>query len=255
MQCSVARPTLHASIGRMRLILLLTLAMVVLPWPAAAAGDGAILVFSRTAKFRHDSIPVAVDTLRSLAAEQGLRVVHSEDSTVFTVERLSGYRAVVFANTTGDVLDEAQQAAFESYISGGGGFIGLHSAADTEYDWPFYGELVGAWFHKHPPGLQSTQVTLHGDRHEGVQWSITDEIYNFRRNPRPWVQVLATVDEARYSGGTMGQDHPIAWCRPLGRGRSWYTGFGHDPAVFADANVLALLRRGLAYATGAATQC
>lgn len=253
MQCSMARRALRGRIRRMRTLLCCCMTLLLLPRPAVA--DDAILVFTRTAKFRHDSIPMAVDTLRSLASEQGLRVVHGEDSAVFTGEGLSAYRAVVFANTTGDVLDEAQQAAFKDYIEGGGGFLGLHSAADTEYDWPFYGELVGAWFHKHPPGLQTAKVTLHGGGHEGRQWSITDEIYNYRRNPRPWVQVLATVDEASYPGGTMGADHPITWCRPMGRGRSWYTGFGHDAAAYADPQVRALLRRGLAYAVGTSPHC
>lgn len=253
MQCSMARRAVHVRIRRMRTFLYCCIALFLLPWPAVA--DDAILVFTRTAKFRHDAIPVAVDTLRTLAAEQGLRVVHSEDGALFTGEGLSAYRAVVFANTTGDVLDDAQQAAFQAYIEGGGGFLGLHSAADTEYDWPFYGELVGAWFHKHPPGLQSAQVTLQGGTDDGAQWPITDEIYNYRRNPRPRVQVLATVDEAGYEGGTMGDDHPITWCRPMGRGRSWYTGFGHDAAVYADPNVRALLRRGLAYAAGTSPHC
>jgi type 1 glutamine amidotransferase len=253
MQCSMAQRVVRARIDPMRALLSSCMALLLLPSPAFA--DDAILVFSRTAKFRHDSIPVAVETLRSLAAEQGLRVVHSEDSAVFNREGLSAYRAVVFANTTGDVLDQAQQSAFQDFIERGGGFLGLHSAADTEYDWPFYGELVGAWFHKHPPGLQTAQVTLHGEGHDRVQWSITDEIYNYRRNPRPWVQVLATVDEASYQGGTMGTDHPIAWCRPVGKGRSWYTGFGHEAAVFAGAHVRALLRRGLAYAAGASPRC
>lgn len=250
MQRSMAMATGHGMIRCMRLPLLCCLCLALLPWPAVA--DDAILVFTRTAKFRHESIPVAVDTLRTLADEQGLRVEHSEDSAVFTPASLARYQTVVFANTTGDVLDGTQQAALQAYVEGGGGFLGLHSAADTEYDWPWYGELVGAWFHKHPPGLQTSQVTL-GDG--GKRWAITDEIYNYRRNPRPFVQVLATVDESSYEGGTMGADHPIAWCRPMGRGRSWYTGFGHDAAVYTDANVLALLRRGLAYASGAAVQC
>ncbi len=237
----------------MRLSLPLCLCLVLLPWPTSAAD--AILVFSRTAGFRHDSIPLAVDTLRMLAAEQGLRTLHSEDGAVFTAQVLRQFRAVVFANTTGDVLDATQQRALQACIEGGGGFMGLHSAADTEYDWPWYGERVGAWFHSHPPGLQEPRVTLQGTDHEDRQWSIRDEIYNYRRSPRPWVQVLATVARASYAGGTMGEDHPIAWCRPLQRGRSWYTGFDHHPAVFNDTGGRALLRRGLAYATGAVASC
>lgn len=237
----------------MRLSLPTCLCLSLLPWPTSAAD--AILVFSRTEGFRHDSIPTAVDTLRALATGQGLHTVHSEDSAVFTAPALRQFRAVVFANTTGDILDAAQQDALREYIEAGGGFLGLHAAADTEHAWPWYGELVGAWFHSHPPSLQEARVTLQGADHEGRQWSVRDEIYNYRRNPRPWVQVLATVDEASYAGGTMGTDHPIAWCRPMKRGRSWYTGFGHDVGVFDDAEVRALLKRGLAYATGASAGC
>lgn len=254
MHCSMATATQRGMLDAMHKRSLIGLCLLnLLPWPAAA--EDAILVFTRTAKFRHDSIPVAVATLRTLASEQGLRTVHSEDSTLFTAAGLANYRAVVFANTTGDVLDESQQRALQAYIEGGGGFLGLHAAADTEYDWPWYGELVGAWFHKHPPGLQDAQVTLHGGAQDGQQWRLRDEIYNYRRNPRPWVQVLATVDPASYEGSTMGDDHPIAWCRAMGNGRSWYTGFGHDAAVFDDDHVRALLRRGLAFATGAAPRC
>jgi len=236
------------------LVCLAALATALLPVPTlATTSAGDVLVFTRTAKFRHESIPEAVDALRSIADAQGLRIEHSEDPALFTPQRLATYRTIVFANTTGDVLDEAQQAALRAYIEGGGGFLGIHAAADTEYDWPWYGELVGAWFHKHPPGLQTTQVTLADGTRE--PWSITDEIYNYRRNPRPWVQVLATVDESRYSGGTMGSDHPIAWCRTMGKGRSWYTGLGHDAAVFQQAEVLALLRRGLGWTTGQLPAC
>jgi len=230
---------------------------LLLPVPALAdaPAEPAILVFTRTAGFRHDSIPTAVATLRALGQAQGLRVDHGEDPTVFSTGQLARYRAVVFASTTGDILDPAQQAALRAFVEGGGGFMGLHAAADTEYQWPWYGELVGAWFDSHPPGLQTAQVTLHGGAHDGQAWTVTDELYNYRRNPRPWVQVLATVDERGYAGGTMGADHPIAWCRPVGKGRSWYTGLGHTDAIYADPTLRALLQRGLAHVTGASPHC
>lgn len=219
--------------------------------PLSARAADAVLVFTRTEGFRHDSIPTAVAALRALAAERGWSLLHSEDPAEFSPQRLAGYRAVVFASTTGDVLDPAQQAALQAYVDGGGGFLGVHAAADTEYDWPWYGELVGAWFANHPPGLQTTRVR----QADGPAWAVTDELYNYRRNPRPWVQVLATVDESRYHGGTMGEDHPITWCRSIGKGRSWYTGLGHETAVYADEAFRAMLRRGLAYAGGAAPAC
>src|SRR5690606_17586939 len=157
------------------------------------------------------------------------------DAAQFTRDNLARYRAVVFASTTGDVLDDAQQAAMQQYIRDGGGYMGVHAAADTEYDWPWYGQVVGACFHSHPEGLQSSRVQ---PEHQGVPsgpaWAVRDELYNYRDNPRPRVQVLATLDESRYRGGTMGDDHPISWCHAFDGGRSWYTGLGHDVALYAD---------------------
>jgi uncharacterized protein len=216
-----------------------------------------ILVFTQTLGFRHESIPTAVATLRELAAELDLEVVHSEDPATFDAGTLAGFRVVVFANTTGNVLDAPQRAAFERYVRDGGGFVGVHSAADTGHDWPWYGELVGAWFQGHPPGLQTSDVRFEGGHApEGAAgWRITDELYNYRHNPRPRVDVIATVDESQYEGGTMGNDHPIAWCHARFGGRAWYTGLGHDGAVYADPVYRAHLLRGLRYATGLATAC
>ena len=215
-----------------------------------------ILVFTRTAGFRHDSIPVGVETLRALAAEAGLQVEHSEDAGLFDAGSLSRFRAVVFLNATGDVLDAAQQRAFEGYVATGGGYLGVHAAADTEYDWPWYGDLVGAWFQGHPPGLQTARVRFEGD-HAGLaeDWRISDELYNYRRNPRGDVEVLATVDESDYAGGTMGKDHPIAWCHAAAGRRAWYTGLGHDEKVYADPTYRAHLLRGLRYVTGQSADC
>ncbi len=227
------------------------------PHPAVATAPPAILVFTRTRGWRHDSIPQAVDTLRALAAQAGLDVVHSEDPGLFEDASLARFDAVVFANTTGDVLDAAQQAAFQRYIAGGGGFMGVHSAADTHKQWPWYGDLVGAWFKNHPPGLQTAPVRFESGRGPGglQRWQVTDELYNYRRNPRPAVEVIATVDESGYAGGTMGSDHPIAWCQAAAGGRAWYTGLGHDPALYADPVFREHLLRGLRYATGRSDDC
>ena len=215
-----------------------------------------ILVFTRTTGWRHDSIPAAVATLRELGAQAGLQVDHGEAASAFSDANLSRYRAVVFASTTGDVLDTAQQAAFERYVRGGGGFLGVHAAADTEYDWPWYGTLVGAWFLGHPPGLQTARVRFEGDQARVANdWRVTDELYDYRRNPRRDVQVLATVDERDYAGGTMGADHPIAWCHGSQGGRAWYTGLGHDAKLYADATFRTHLLRGLRYATGQSDGC
>jgi uncharacterized protein len=230
---------------------------------AAAAGpvDNAatserVLVFTRTAGYRHDSIPTAVAILRKLAAQEGFAADHSEDAGDINTANLARYRIVVFASTTGDILDDAQQQALQEFVRQGGGFVGVHAAADTEYDWPWYGQLVGAHFRSHPPGLHSTLVQPErGGKPAGKPWPIRDELYNYRSNPRGAVRVAATIDERTYEGGTMAGDHPITWCHAVDGGRSWYTGLGHDPAVYDDTDFLAQLRRGLRYAAGRSDDC
>lgn len=223
---------------------------------AVAAAPDRVLVFTRTQQFRHDSIPTAVATLQNLASREGMRADHSENAADFTAANLARYRVVVFASTTGDVLDADQQRAMEGFIRNGGGFLGLHAAADTEYDWPWYGDLVGAYFSSHPPGLQDTRVQPErAGRAHGKAWPIRDELYNYRTHPRPRVQVVARIDERLYPGGSMGDDHPITWCHAFDGGRSWYTGLGHDEAVYRDPNFLAQLRQGLRYVAGTSPRC
>ncbi|HEY5972688.1 MAG TPA: ThuA domain-containing protein [Pseudoxanthomonas sp.] len=215
-----------------------------------------VLVFTKTTGWRHDSIPTAVAALQRLGAREGMQVDHTEDARDFNARRLTRYQAVVFANTTLDVLDDTQQAAMEGFVRAGGGYMGVHSAADTEYDWPWYGELVGAWFKNHPPGLQAARVVFEGiDTDASQDWRVTDEIYNYRGNPRAKVRVLATVRESDYDGGSMGKDHPIAWCHAFDGGRAWYTGLGHDAALYADPVFLRHLQRGLRYAAMLSNEC
>jgi type 1 glutamine amidotransferase len=207
--------------------------------PATSDPDGPdrVLVFSKTAGFRHDSIEVATQTITALGAQHGFEVVATEDAATFAPEGLAAFDAVVFLMTTGDVLDAAQQSAMEGFVSAGGGFVGIHSAADTEYDWPWYGQLVGAYFDSHP-AIQPATVTIADPAHPSTAalpspWAATDEWYNFRTNVRGAARVLLTLDEASYTGGSMGADHPIAWCRDVGQGRSWYTGLGHTREQWA----------------------
>jgi type 1 glutamine amidotransferase len=222
--------------------------------PAAYAADTPydVLVYSRTAGFRHDAIPAGIQALRELGAANSFTVTATEDPGVFTAAGLANYEAVVFLNTTGDVLDGAQQTAFEAYVRRGGGYVGVHAAADTEYDWPFYGDLVGAWFVSHPAIQQVTSRTE--DRahpataHLPQVRTRTDELYNYRTNPRPGAKVLATLDESSYSGGSMGADHPITWCKTIDAGRSYYTGFGHTQESYADAAFRTELLGGIRYA-------
>jgi len=196
-------------------------------------------VFTKTAGFRHDSIPAAIAAVRQIGVANGFGVDQTEDAGVFTDANLVRYRAVMFLLTTGDVLDDAGQAAFEAWVNAGGGWLGVHSAADTEYDWPYYGALVGAYFKAHPAVQQATVRIEAPDTPATAglpsPWVRTDEWYDFRTNPRPDVTVLATVDESTYTGGTMGADHPIAWTHLTpGGGRAVYTAMGHTIASYAD---------------------
>ena len=213
------------------------------------------LVFSKTAGFRHGSIPDGIAAIRELAAQNGFTVEATEDAAVFTDANLANYQVVIFLNTTGDVLNAEQQAAFERFIRAGNGFVGVHSAADTEYDWPFYGDLVGAYFESHP-AIQTATIRVADPVHPSTEmlprrWQRTDEWYNFRRNPRADVHVLATLDEATYSGGTMGYDHPIAWCHAYEGGRAWYTAGGHTEQTYAEPLYRDHLLHGIEYAAGA----
>ena len=165
-----------------------------------------VLVFSKTTGFRHSSIPNGIAAIQQLGAKNGFSVTATEDSSQFTAANLSKYKAVVFLNTTGTVLDADQKAAFESYLRQGGGYAGVHSASDTEYDWPFYGRLVCAYFHSHPK-IQAATVRITDRKHPSTAslpevLTRTDEWYNFRSNPRGSAHVLALVDESSYTVGT-----------------------------------------------------
>ncbi|QSF56523.1 ThuA domain-containing protein [Nocardioides sp. zg-1228] len=240
------------------------------PWTAdadasaAAAADESFdaLLFSRTAAFRHDNIGAATTAIQALAASNNFTVTATEDASAFNDANLANYEVVIFLSTTGDVLNPAEQAAFERYIQAGGGYAGIHAASDTEYDWPWYGQLVGAYFNNHPPGTPQATVKVEDPAHPSTRtlerrWTRNDEWYNFRTNPaanpRTKLHVLASVDETTYTpgNGSMGAEHPIAWCQDYDGGRSWYTGMGHTAAAFTDAKFLEHVLGGIQTAAGA----
>ncbi len=217
-----------------------------------------LLVFSKTGAFRHASIPDAIVALRTLAESKQVKIDFTEDATVFTDENLSRYNAVVFLMTTGTILDTSQKAAFEHYIQHGGGYAGVHSTSDTEYNWSWYGRLVGAYFDRVHGHSRVVQASVHvlDTTHSSTSmlpslWVRTDEWYNFASNPRNSVHVLLTVDEKTYVGGVMGKDHPIAWYHTFDGGRAWYTAMGHTSESYKEPLFLAHLWGGILYAAGA----
>jgi uncharacterized protein len=209
----------------------------------------ALLVFSKTTDYRHDSIPAGVAAVREIGAGLGVGVDATEDADAFTPQNLARYGAVVFLSTSGHVFDDDQRNALESYVRRGGGFVGIHAASTTEDDWPFYGRLVGARFDSHPPVQRATIVVEDrshpASTHFGSQWVHTDEWYDFRDDPRPRVRVLLSVDEATYSGGRMGDGHPIAWCHEVDDGKCFYTALGHPSEAYNDPTFRAHLAGGI----------
>ena len=231
-------------------------ALFALPGIATAAPKPQfkVLVFSKTAGFRHDSIPTGIDRIKQLGSANNFKVDATEDASQFRDATLKGYDVVIFLSTTGNVLNNNQQAAFERYIEGGGGYVGIHAAADTEYDWGFYGNLVGAYFKSHPAIQEATvKVTdkVHpSTKHLPDRWERTDEWYDYRANPRGDVHVLATLDETTYENATMGADHPIAWCQTYEGARSFYTGGGHTRESYGEPAFQKHLLGGIQWAAG-----
>lgn len=212
-----------------------------------------ILVFHKTAGFVHKSIPAGIAAIKELARENAFAVEATDDAAIFNSKDLSRFKAVVFLSTTGDVLNDEQQSALEQYIRGGGGFVGIHAAADTEYDWPWYNELVGAYFKSHPKPQQAAVVVKDKNhpatRHLPDRWMRTDEWYNYK-SIVTGIHVLCELDESSYEGGQNGAHHPIAWYREFDGGRTFYTGGGHTDEAYSEPEFRQHILGGILYAMG-----
>lgn len=217
------------------------------------SGKPRILVFSKTTGYRHASIPQGITAIMKLGQENGFEVDTTEDADLFTEDSLAKYAAVVFLHTTGDLLNQYQEADFERYIQSGGGYVGIHAAADAEYDWGWYGRLAGAYFESHPEQqvakLLVKDSTNSATKHLPHVWERKDEWYNFK-NLNPDVHVLLTIDEKSYQGGKNGDNHPMAWYHDFDGGRAFYTELGHTDESFAEENFLKHLLGGIQYAIG-----
>ncbi len=219
----------------------------------AIPGQERILVFSRTEGFRHNSISDGIAMFRDFGRTEGWEVVFTEDSGDFSPQNLAGFDLLVFLNTTGNVLDQDQQAAMEEFIRGGGSYLGIHSATDTEYDWAWYGELVGAYFNGHP-AIQDATLEVLDTGHPSVDglepaWERRDEWYNFR-NLQGGLNPLILLNEDSYSGGNMGNFHPISWYREFDGGRTFYTGMGHTRASYSESGFRSHILGGIRWCLG-----
>ncbi len=216
-----------------------------------------VLVFSKTAAFRHQSIEAGKKALASMATEKGFGVSFTEDAGQLNEANLKKFNTVVFLSTTGDVLNNEQQAAFERYIQAGGGYVGIHAATDTEYEWPWYGQLAGAYFLDHPStpsNVQKGKFVVTQKNHWATKgmpdtFERTDEFYSFKAIS-PKINVVLTLDDKSYVGGHNPDFNPISWYQEFDGGRSFYTAMGHTDESFAEPLFLNHLWAGIQYAAG-----
>ena len=217
---------------------------------------GDVLIFSKTESFRHESIEAGIEAIKKLGLENDFTVSATEDARVFEQSQLKDFKVIVFLNTTGDILTDGQQVEFKRFIQAGGGFVGIHSAADTEYDWPWYGKLCGAYFKDHPndPNVRDASIDVLDKTHISCthlpdRWDRTDEWYNYK-SISPDVTVLLNLDESSYEGGNNGESHPIAWYHEMDGGRAFYTGGGHTIESYSEPNFIQHILGGIKYAMG-----
>lgn len=215
-----------------------------------------VLVFSRTQGYYHESIPSGIAAIQKLGRENKFDVDTTKDASKFTSDNLKKYKVIIFLSTTHDVLNDEQQAAMEQFIRAGGGYVGIHAAADTEYDWPWYNKLVGAYFKSHPgnPNVRKAVINVINKDHPATKnlpdrWERTDEWYNYK-DINPDIKVLAKLDETSYEGGENGENHPIIWYHEFDGGRAFYTGGGHTKESYSDPVFLQHLLGGIEYAIG-----
>jgi len=247
--------------NRSEIIVLLATLLVCMagcaPRPSPRAGFNT-LVFSRTLMYRHASITNGIAAIKQLGVENRFRVDATEDSSLFTPANLARYQVVILLSTSGDILTDGQQTAFREFIERGGGLVAVHAAVAgdvaTEGAWPWYGEAMCARFTNHSAIVEAT-VEVEDARNPSTsglpkRWVRTDEWYNFIESPRGKARVLAALDETTYEGGTMGGDHPIAWCKQMGRGHVWYTALGHTEASFTEPLFLQHLLGGIQTVAG-----
>lgn len=211
-----------------------------------------VIVFSKTEGYRHKSIESGIATIKKLGEENQFLVQTTEDSHEL-ISALNNCKAVVFLNTTGDVLNDEQQEEFKKFIKNGGGFVGIHAAADTEYEWAWYGEMIGAYFESHPEQQQAI-IEVVNTKHLSTKfldkkWTKFDEWYNYK-DINPNIKVLLNLVEKSYNGGKNGENHPIAWFQEFENGKIFYTGLGHTKESYTNSIFIKHLLGGILFTMG-----
>ncbi|ULQ58060.1 ThuA domain-containing protein [Flavihumibacter rivuli] len=228
---------------------ILVAAFLCLNYTDARKAPKKILVFSKTKGFRHESIPTGIEALKQLGKKQNWQVDATEDAGAFNSATLGGYDAIVLLSNTGDVWDSTQEMALQDYVRKGGGIAGVHAAADCEYDWPWYNQLIGAYFHSHPKIQEARILVNKQQKHPSTRtlpdtWTRTDEWYNFKQ-VSPAIKTIMTLDEHSYEGGNMKNGHPIAWYQEFEGGKVFYTALGHTRESYSEQAFLEHLEGGI----------
>jgi type 1 glutamine amidotransferase len=230
--------------------------------PVGAADKGRVLVYSGSTGYRHESIPAGVEAMKSIAAKLGYQAEATEDPGVFSEDRLAAYKAIVFVSSTTDPkkpesewFTGARRDALVGFLKSGKGIVGLHAAADSHYHWPWYGQLMGGYFERHPKGTPKGTLTVHDARHPATSKlpkTITrnDEWYYYK-DFDPTVKVLVTVDPASIGEGQADVNpNPVVWYKSFGGGRVFYSGLGHSSESYGEPYMIKLMTGGLKYAVG-----
>lgn len=250
---------MNRSLAIVKNLLLITIVLLTFSC-SKKEGKAKILVFSKTAGYHHESIAEGNVAIEKLGSLNNFDVDTTTDAAMFTEDTLKKYAAVVFLSTTGDVLNYLQEAAFERYIQAGGGYMGIHAAADCEYDWGWYGRLVGGYFLSHPgindtfPNIQPGILNVVDKENIATkflpaEWKRTDEFYSFKKLSKD-TKILLKIDEKSYHGGANGDNHPMAWYHAYDGGRAFYTALGHTKESFSEDNYLKHILGGIQYAIG-----
>lgn len=213
-----------------------------------------VLIFTKTNGFVHgEAIKEGTKLITNIGRQNMFNVDHTNISSFFMEENLKKYQSIIFLNTTLDVLNKNEEVVFKNFIQNGGGFVGIHSATDTEYEWEWYGKLVGAYFKNHPKIQKAKISTINKNHistfHLNETWEIEEEWYNYK-NINPEITVLLNLEESSYEGGENGKNHPITWYHEFDGGRSFYTGLGHKPETYNDERFIKLLTGGILYTIG-----
>ena len=214
--------------------------------------DFSVLVITETDGWVHDSIEAGLELIKYLGDKNRFNVYHSDNSRVINYSNLKSIKTLIFLNTTEDILSEDEQVVMQKFIQSGKGFVGVHSASDTEYQWKWYGELVGAYFKSHPEGTTNAKIIKiengRFSKHLNPIWEVEDEWYNFNYTNAD-INVVLELDEKSYYGGENGDYHPITWYHTYDGGRSFYTGLGHLKEVYSNKMFIELLEQGILYAS------